>query len=50
MTPDSTRKRIKRMGSIGAILSSSPHGTEIFQDAEESPDSQEEIFYDAQSQ
>lgn len=49
MTPDSKRKRIKRMGSIGAILSSSPNGTEIFQDALEvaSSSTEAEVWHDA---
>jgi NAD-dependent SIR2 family protein deacetylase len=44
MTPSS--QRIKRMGSIGAILSSPETGTEVFEDAKESPD----VFYDANSE
>lgn len=43
MTPGS--QRIKRMGSIGAILSSPENGPEVFEDAKESPD----VFYDAKS-
>jgi hypothetical protein len=54
MTPEPDLQRIKRMGSIGAILSSPDDGdgsgVDVFESAEESPDtgsSQTEVFFDA---
>lgn len=47
-TPNADSQRIKRMGSIGAILSSPDEGSgaDVFESAEESPQSPE-VFYDA---